>query len=76
MMLLEFDSAAFGDMVQNLTEERGAKERMLAVTGIPRATFYRMLKGTPVRQIDVILSAAAYLGLTLSPYVKTARKFH
>jgi hypothetical protein len=72
MMLAEFDARRFADEVAAKVEAegKGAISRALRRTGISTATFNRMLHGTPPRNIDAIMSAAAHFGLRLIDYVK------
>lgn len=72
MMLAEFDAQRFADEVAAKVEAegRGATMRALRRTGISNATFSRMLRGTPPRNIDAIMSAAAHFEIKLIDYVK------
>jgi hypothetical protein len=71
MKIVEFDSRSFCDDVAEIVIQQGpgARQRCLMKTGISGATFNRMVNLQPVRDIDTILAAAAYFGLSLKKYV-------
>jgi hypothetical protein len=76
MMLAEFDSRAFGDDVAARVKDegRGAANRAIKATGISHASFYRLLDGPPVTNINIIMSAAAHFQIPLRPYFKAIER--
>lgn len=70
MMLIEVDTRRMGDDIKKIldVQGKGAKQRAIRKTGISYATFFRLIDGPPVKNIDMILSACAYFGLSIKEY--------
>jgi hypothetical protein len=76
MMKVEFDSKQFGDDVHAWIHAKGhgAAQDIIKESGVAHASFWRMVNGSPVKNINIILSVCAAIGFNFNDYILPKQK--